>query len=273
MLRPAQNAAFLTFGNIAQKLISVGYFVVIARLVGAEGIGVFAFVVSLMLVLGVIVDAGLNFYVTREVARDQNAIQNLLARGMTLKLIGSVVAYALLVAFLYLANISPLARTMGLIVGVSMLLDGFMLLFYAVLRGLQDFRYEAVGMALSQLTLAVVGISGLWLGGSLIVLAWAFLSGSLVNMIYSGWRLRQRLGVLPWPVWSAGPLWGLLLVTLPFLISAVFTRVYGYADTLLLTLLTDEATTGYYAAGSKIPFALTFKESVLMSGFKTEILK
>lgn len=272
MLRPSQNATFLTFGHVAQKLISVGYFVVIARLVGAEGIGVFAFVISLMLVLGVIVDAGLNFYVTREVARDQRVMQNLLARGIALKLIGGVLAYGLLVLFLYFTNISPLARTMGLIVGVSMMLDGFMLLFYAILRGLQDFRYEAIGMALSQLMIAIIGISGLLLGGSLVVLAWAFLSGSVINMIYAAWRLRQKI-VIPWPVWSVGSLWALLFATSPFLVSAIFTRIYGYADTLLLTLLTDEATTGYYAAGSKIPFALTFIPGVFAAAVYPRLSK
>ena len=50
----------------------------------------------------------------------------------------------------------------------------------------------------------------------------------------------------------------LLIFTVPFALAAIFTRVYGYIDTVLLNQMINETAVGFYSIPYKITFSLQF---------------
>jgi O-antigen/teichoic acid export membrane protein len=132
------------------------------------------------------------------------------------------------------------------------------LVLYAAMRGFQNLKYEAVGVVSGQLVIITVGVTFLLLKLPLPYLVVALLCGSTWNVVWAVWSLKCRFGVMPSfrvnkPM--AKFLWG---VTIPFALAGIFSRVYSYIDSIMISKLISEAAVGIYGVAYKIAFAFQF---------------
>jgi O-antigen/teichoic acid export membrane protein len=149
--------------------------------------------------------------------------------------------------------------TMIWIATAVMVLDSVHLIFYAVMRGFQDLRFEAVGVITGQVVTIAAG--GLFIFGLRLPLPFlivALLMGSVWNVIWSSWSVMRRFPVrvsfrLDRPIVRH-----LAAVTLPFALAGVFTRVYSYLDSVMLSRLASDAELGAYGVAYKLTFAFIF---------------
>ncbi|MBU1037179.1 flippase [Patescibacteria group bacterium] len=254
----ARNTSYYTLALVLQKVISFVYFSYIAVKIGAGDLGNYTFALFFTTIFAVIIDIGLSNVLIREVSKDQAKSQHYLASALSIKLPLAVLTYAVVVILINLIESNVLVRQLVYLAGIIMVLDSFTLTFYAFLRGHHNLKFESLGTIIFQVILAALGFVIISLTHDLRILILAILAASLFNLIYSAILIKAKLKLK----FTAKPqrwlIKSLLILTIPFALAAIFTRVYGYIDTVLLKQLVDETALGYYSIPYKITFSLQF---------------
>jgi O-antigen/teichoic acid export membrane protein len=257
-VRIAKNTTYLTAAYIIQKILSFLYFILIARLIGVGDIGKYIFALSFTTIFGIFIDFGFSSVLTREAAKDITKTKDYLNNILGIKVILSVITYLAVIIGINLLGKELLVRQLVYLSGLVMVFDSFYLSFYAALRARQNLKYEAIGMSLGQVIIVGVGTLVLLFHLSLHWLVGAILAGSLFNFIYAAILMKIKLGIELRLSYNREVLKPLFIIALPFAIAGIFSRVYGYIDTVLLSTLAGDKAVGWYSAGYKITFALQF---------------
>ncbi len=262
----AKNAAFMTTASIAQKLISFVYFTLIARAIGVEGTGKYFLALSFTTIFVVFVDLGLSNVLVREAAKVRDNIQKYVSTILAVKLVFGAVAYVgVVVVAHFLYGEDTELRMMIYLSGVTMLFDSFNLTVYGVLRAIGDLRFESVSITVSQFLSLILGGIFLWLNMPLIFLILAFTVPSALNACFAASIVYKRYGVVPWPCFERKTFLFLWKIAVPFALAAIFARVYGYIDSILLHEMLGAEAVGWYSTPYKITYAFQFVPLALMA--------
>lgn len=256
--RVVKNTAYLISAFVGQKLLSFLYFTIVARHVGVESSGRYFVAVSFTTIFSVFIDLGMSNVLVREVAKHKEKAQGLLASALGLK---AVLAALTVVAALTTAKIFNYPEETGRMIAIAcgvMVLDSVHLAFYAVMRGLQNLRHEAIGVVGGQLITILSGIAFILSGLPLPFLVVALLLGSTWNVLWAAGVLARVYGIYPRPKIDPDLTRFLFRVTLPFALAGIFSRVYSYIDSIMLSKLVSDASVGIYGVAYKIAFAFQF---------------
>lgn len=254
----AKNTALLTGASILQKAVAFIYFALIARMVGVESTGMYFLALALVTTVAVFGDFGLTSVLIRDVAREHGRAKEFLKRMIGIKLlvipVAVVMAIVLPMALGYSSESTFLIRCAIPI----MLADTLSLTFYGVLRGMQELRYESLGIFVGQSLTTIIGAVVLFgIGPSLPGLIVALIIGSTWNMIFSTFQLWRRFGVDAFvPSWEA--MMPILRAAFPFFLAAVFVKIYSYVDSFTLKAVIGDSAVGLYSVAYKLTYAFQF---------------
>ncbi len=254
----AKNTTFLTVAYIFQKVFAFVYFTLVARFIGATDIGVYTFAISLTTIFSVFIDFGLSSVLVREAAKFKDKANEYLNNIISVKIILAVLSYLAVAAVINLSGKPAISQTMVYLAGLVMILDSFTLAFFAVFRAYQNLKYEAIGIAINQIVILVVGLAGIYLKFPLYVLVLALLAGSTFNFLYSLILLKVKLKFNFKLLWDKPILKTLFKIALPFALAGIFVRVYSYIDQILLSVLIGDQALGWYSVPYKITYAFQF---------------
>ena len=259
----ARNFAFGIGAQVAIKVLSFGFSILIVRNLGADTYGQYAGVLAFGAVFVFLGDLGLSGFVVREVARwrgartESSAVPDLFANIMVLRLVLSVIAAVLLIATAWLTG-RPLVMVVAIALGaIGLVMYAIQGTSDSLLAGYERLDLSAGARVLNQLAFVVVGAAALWLGLGYYGLIYANLLG-IALMTWYCWKAARRLGVRPgqvrigsWPAW--------LRAGIPFGVIS-FTLGLSYnLDTVVLNVSRGDVETGYYGAAYSLVFsALVF---------------
>jgi O-antigen/teichoic acid export membrane protein len=253
-----RNTAYLVTAFVGQKLLSFVYFMVIARTVGAEGAGRYFIAVTFTTLFSIFVDLGLANVLVREVAKFPEKAGALLSNVLGIKAILAALTVIAVQVTARLLDYPPETVLMISIASAVMALDSVHLVLYAVMRGFQNLKYEAVGVVSGQFITIVAGSAFLFLGKPLPFLVLALLLGSSWNVLWSWFSVSRRFGLKAMFSLDRSLVRFFWSVTIPFALAGIFSRVYSYIDTIMLSKMIDEASVGLYGVAYKIAFAFQF---------------
>jgi len=246
----AKNTSYFTLALIMQKVISLAYFTIYARVLGPADLGKYYFAISFTTIFSIALDLGLTNLLTREVAKDQTKAGSLLRTAIGVKWLLSVVTIVLMLIVIKLQGYNTLIVSLILVSVVSMLADSFSNLFFAFSRAFHNLKYESISAVLAQLVTLLVSLAVFYYHGSLVALMWAQAASSFFALIYAGAVIHWRWHLSLVPSWDFKYFRTLLLMALPFGIYAIAQRFYNYLDSVLLFQLAGDSAVGIY----QIPF-------------------
>lgn len=256
--RITANTSFFMVALIFQKLLSFVYFTILARSLGAEGTGQYFFAISFATMFSVLIDLGLSPVLIREVSKDEGNGQRWFSQVFTLKIwlaLATAIILTLLNTWIFY---SDAVRNLIYLTTLIIIIDSFTLLFYAYIRGRQSLKFESWGVIIFQIIVLAMGLSLLRITNNVFVLLTVLLVASTFNMFFSGFILRFKYKVKFRFLYSKEFVKKIIIITLPFALSAIFARIYGYIDTFLLKMFLGDAQVGFYGVAYKITFALQF---------------
>lgn len=254
----ALNAAAMAAGGLAAQLVFTSIEIVVARQLGSDAYGLFAFVYVITLTVALLVDMGVTWYVIDEGSRRPSAIPELIGTTIALKTGAYAIAYPIVLGTFWLFGYSEVTL---LLLGVFLLYGALLLLqetLAAAHAARQTMHISALFQAFSPLLIAVlVGLSFLFERGLLgiglaYVLGAALVSLSWLYLMTRGETVRVNLRAIP-AILKGSYLYG---------ISGLMSQALYKADILLLSLLTSMQTVGIYAAGYKL-LDLAYKVPIL----------
>lgn len=254
----AKNTLLLTAASVLQKVIAFAYFTVVANVFGDEGTGAYFLALALITTIGVLDDIGLTSVLTREVARKPEDAKAWLQHVLGYKLFTIPVTVVLACVVPGLMGFdAATALLVRVAIGV-MIADTLSLTFYGVLRGLQNLRFESVGMFMGQLFTACTGVVLIATGeATLLWLVLALVVGSVWNALFSGYQVVRRLGwdaLRPSFAMGTAP----LKAAFAFFLAGVFVKVYGYLDSFVLQAQLGVDAVGVYSVAYKLTYAFQF---------------
>lgn len=244
--------------SIGQKVISLVYFALVARLLGPEQTGLYTSVLATTTIAVVFVDLGLTNVFIRDTARDPSRLPVALGNMFTVKLATGLLSYVGLLLAVHWSGFGPEFLVLTAVSGLTMLFDSLHLTLYGALRVRGELKYEAVGMVASQFITLIVGGAALWFWrGPVMLLLVGFLVASMTNAGFAWYQLRRAGVTVKWR-WPGSHFKGLVIAVIPFALAAIFNRIYSYLDVLMLNRLAGNAATALYSTPSKITFAFQF---------------
>jgi O-antigen/teichoic acid export membrane protein len=253
--------------QMAIKLLSFGFSVLIIRNLGAEDYGQYAAVLAFGAMFVFLADLGLSPYMVREVARWRDAPDGmeranvLFGNILLLRFLLSLLAATLLIGTAWLTGRPPVMigaialGTLGLIMySIQGTSDG-------MLAGFERLDLSAGSKVSYQLVFVLVGAVALLLGTGYYGLIIANLLGIAVMTIIC-WHGARALG--PRPSGVSTDTWRRLLrASIPFGIIG-FTLGLSYKfDSVLLNIFRSNVETGYYNAAYNLVFSTVMLSNVI----------
>lgn len=253
--RALRNSVVVLTAKVIARLIALVTVLYMIRKLGPTHYGVFTVLINLSAIVSVVLDLGFNVLFVREGARHHAEIQRYLRNIMSLRLLMSVVALALLAGL-----VVPLGLTDLLIPGwVLMVFTSYATLLRNGLYAVQQLGFEAIGVILESIVLLGLVFYGGLTDRGVAYYLWAYAIQNLFSCVYftvvlalkriawvGGWRFEWPL-LREW-FWKG----------LPFALTFVLTIIYFRIDQPLVYVFHGRVASSYYAAAYKPIEALLF---------------
>jgi O-antigen/teichoic acid export membrane protein len=267
----ARNSAWGLGAQLAIKILSFAFSVLVLRHLGAEEYGQYAGVLAFGGLFVFLADLGISQYVVREIARQRNTpggeqlAESLYASALSLRLLLSLFAATLVVSAAWLTGRPPAMvgaialGTLGLIMyAVQGTSD-------AVLGGYERLDLSSAAKIVNQFIFVLVGGVALWFGFGYYGLVMANLLG-VAAITFLCWRSVRRLGLRPGSInFAQWP--SIVRASVPFGVIG-FTLGLSYKfDSVLLNVTRSNLETGYYNAA----YNLVFSAAIISNVFNTAL--
>jgi O-antigen/teichoic acid export membrane protein len=258
--RVLKNTTFLFIARGIEKATYFLVLIAVARFASKPSYAAYALALYFAGLFFVLFDMGVLPFLVREIARQPDCTGQLLTNGLVLKAVYAVVflpTLFLVVWFLRYPKETAWAIIIGLVARVLMSLSN---VFKGVLRA--HGRMEAEAVATTVETVLLVGCTawGFHAGGSPGVLLLAWIVNGLGGTLTSMWFVHSRivpLDTLPGPEGFAR-LKAMAVESWLFGSCMVFTTIYFYLDTVILSRIDVMEAVANYTAAYNLVFALLF---------------
>jgi O-antigen/teichoic acid export membrane protein len=265
--RVARNAAAALLAQMAIKVLSFAFSVLIIRRLGVDTYGQYAAVLAFGGLFVSLADLGLSPYSVREIARLRAGeggmpyVAGLFGNVLSLRLLLALGAGTCVLIAGWLTE-RPAPMMVGLALGVvGLLMYGAQGAFESVLTGFERLDWPAGARVLQQALFVGLGAVVLRAGGGYHSLIGVNLL-AIALLTYISWRGVRQVAVRP-----AGPTvraWGSLLrVALPFGFIGLALGLSYKFDSVLLNIFYGDAATGTYNAAYTLVFAVVVLSNVL----------
>jgi O-antigen/teichoic acid export membrane protein len=257
------NASSALLGRIVGSLLGVVTFGVIARTIGAAGLGQYRTVLTLLLFTSMVFDLGLYPITLREISAAGADQARILGNAIMLRLCGTFSATVVLALIAWLAGFAPTVKHGVIIAGIGWI--GYQLseLLRAVFQQKRMQLHGAIAENLgATVTLAlVVAIAGIHGGtdGVLAATSVGFLCSAAATWYFAN-RLIPLRPRIDWLIWRS-----LIIAGIPMAGSILLLNIQLRVDVLLLSLLRAANEVGLYDAPVKI-YELLFVIPYLLGG-------
>jgi len=252
------NTSFFMIALIIQKVLSFVYFTLLARSLGAEGIGQYFFAISFASMFSVLIDLGLSPLLIREVAKEKEESIKWFQQIFTLKLIFALITAVVIIFLDLILFYSDPVRNLVFLSTAIIVIDSFTLVFYAFIRGRQNLKFESWGTIIFQVIVMIFGLTLLKISNQVFLFLIVLLTASLFNMIYSAFILRNKFNISFKIYFSKELAKKIMMIALPFALAAIFAKIYAYMDTFLIKVFLGDQEVGFYSVAYKITFSLQF---------------
>lgn len=259
--RALRNTTIVLAAKVAARLVTLFTVLYMIRRLGTNDYGAFSALVNLTAIASVALDLGFNVLFVREGARDRGEIQRYLRNVMSLRLVMSVVALAILALLVYPVGLSYL-----LVPGfVLMALTSYSTLLRNGLYAVQQLGFEAVAVVLESLVLLALVLYGGITHQGIAYYVWAYAAQYGFSCIYFAVVLAaKRIAIIGWrfePAFLREWLWK----GLPFALTFVLTIIYFKIDQPLVLIFHGRFDASIYAAAYKPIEALLFVPITFLS--------
>ncbi len=254
----AKNTAFLTAASIAQKAVAFIYFALLARTLGKESVGVYFLTLATITSVAVFADLGVTSVLIRDIAADRLRAASILQKTLGVKCWAILLAVLLAVVFPMTLSNDPAGWQLVWLAIPIMIADSLSLTFYGVLRGIEELRYESMGIFVGQSLSTIAGAMVIFShDASLPLLIGALSIGSIWNAGFSAYHVARRLqrsAFLP----RFEHMRPVIVAAFPFFLAAVFVKIYSSVDSFTLKAVIGDAAVGLYSVAYKLTYAFQF---------------
>lgn len=256
--RILKNSLFLAIARMLNLLSGLGIYALIGRLLGANGLGQFSFILAYTGMFVFLSSLGIHLYITREIARRRDQVQLCFGNALALVLLLSPLVYSalLLVARAFL-SVEPGVQIGIAIAGLYLVLGTLLLLFSAVFQAFEHMELHTASMFTESAAAILLCGVVLLAGGGVVGVIIAYVGARVLALGVSVLLFTQQIGPLPRLSLCLPLTRKAVRGSLPFALNILTTTVYVQVDLLLLNLWGGDTVSGYYRAATSLVIPLS----------------
>ncbi|MBI4085880.1 MAG: flippase [Candidatus Liptonbacteria bacterium] len=250
----AKNAVWLSISNIGGRFIRAGIIVYAARILGAEGWGLFSYGITLVAFLTIFVDIGIDPILIREAAKekqDQERRNKILSTSFFIKasLLAAGVLVVVVVApfFSFLPGVKPLLPLMALI----LVFDTLRNFGSAIIQSREKMELQAGLYIFTNIAIVAFGFLFLYLRPTPISFTLSYAAGTALGMLATLYVLREEIPRALFH-FSKSLVKEILTSAWPFAVSGVLGVLMVNTDVLIIGFFGSAEQVGFYSAAVRI---------------------
>lgn len=255
--RIAKNTFFLTFMNIIVLLLGVIFNVVIARYFGDVDFGKYTFSISFAALFAIVINWGLNQLSIREIAREKSNANSHLVNALLIKFCLSIIYLSIICVTTNLIGYSNDTKNLVYIFALYTILLSFGDSYKAIFHAFEKMQYSSVLKIIEKLLIVVLGLLLLYLGFDLekIIMVYLF-AGSLSLILGHVITIKKFINLkvdIDFDLCKK-----LIVAAIPIGFFAMFLAINNKVDIVMLSIIKNNSTVGWYGAANTLILALYF---------------
>lgn len=260
--RIAGNTAVQVFG----RAIEFAIFLFLVHYLDLKAFGAYTFILTNLMLWGVLADAGTYNVLIREAACRENA-DRLLGNALSIGLIASTAAFLTSNAFLYLAGHGAETLTPALIASLTLFvsprLNAFRRIFQVRFQAELRMGYVVAWNTASHLLMAGLLVAVVLNNGFLVAIFCALIAAELLS--FAGLCVtHRRLFGLPRFRFDPQIVRPLLRQSIPLMLAAICATVHDKIGIMLLESIKSKEAVGLYNMAARIPDTLPFLATIFI---------
>jgi O-antigen/teichoic acid export membrane protein len=245
-----RNAASLASAQVVMKAAGLAVTILVARALHAGGFGQFAATWSYGMLVGVLADAGLAYFVALEVSRVPRTARRFVWTALALRCVVCTTGLIIAAAALPFLHFSSLLAAAAMAFAFSAVLDGVQAQILSYYRAVARMHVEAQIVTVGRVALIVTTLVALLIRPTVLAFALAQLVASAIAVVVAGTVMcRDVAPIMP----RMRALRAIAVGALPFAASGLLSYVFFRIDTLLLRAFgIADASIGAYSAAYRV---------------------
>ena len=249
--RLVKNTISMIIARGLQPFLSLALVLAIGRILGPELFGKYTVVFELYFIFQIISSFGLRMLITREVAAQNDKVNNYLVNGTIISIATSLLSIVTMIIIVNLLNYDSEIVTGIYIVSISLIASSLTEVFSGILAGFEDILKIAYGWIIFLILKTVISIIVLFAGFGLIeIIIVHVVTKFLQPVIYYYFILK--LIKKPLLVVNIDFCKKLLAMAWRLALLVICVSVFWRADAIMLSKLTTNEVVGNYGAAFKI---------------------
>lgn len=259
-----KNIGALSVMNILSSILMLVLTVHIARFLGDAEFGRYSFAFAFTYIFAIFADFGMNHLLIKDIARQKNNARKYMNNVLVIKIILALLIFLLIVLTLNLLGYPHETKVIVYIVGAYTILTSFAQMFKSLFCAFEKMEYESLITIIEKLILVLAGLTVLYLGYGLFELVLVYLFAGLVNVALSAITANIKFTKVRFDF--DFDLWKHLMINaIPLGLTIIFISIYEKIDIVMLSVMKDNATVGWYGASYTLTAALIFIPATLLN--------
>jgi len=246
-----KNTFWLTFGNMASRLIRAVLIIYAARVLGVAGYGVFSYALSIAGFFSIFADVGITPLLTRESARNPEERIHYLSTGLFIKFFFMLVSTLLILfAAPLITKIEGAQELFGIIVFLFAF-DTLRDFFFGFTRSIEKMELEAGTNIATNLAILILGGAALLFAPTSKMLTIGYTAGSGVGLVVLLLILKKYLRNV-WRSFRSDLVKPIITQAWPFALAGLLGTIMLQTDMIMLGWFWGAEEVGFYSAAQKI---------------------
>ncbi len=253
----AKNTLVSSVSEIITKIVYFVLTLVIARLLGKGYLGKFNFALSFSTFMLIVADIGLSMLLIRDIARDRSLTNKLVINAFLIKAVTSLVTVFATYTALEILEYPLSTKLVTYAMVLFIVLRSFTEILFSVFRAYEKMEYDSLIRALRMILILPIAAYAIIKGHGLFVAVLSFpvveffiLVGTIIVAVTKFYKVRWE------PDFNFSR--QLFMRALPFGFALVFSSMYFYIGSIILSKVKGDEALGIYAAAYNFCLALLF---------------
>jgi O-antigen/teichoic acid export membrane protein len=231
------------------------------RYIGAAGLGKLAFATSFVAMFGVLVPLGTGTVLVKEIARDRRRTGELLLAAGALRILLGFAVTGLVTAIAWMLGFAGITRILVALTAIGMVVSTLNDTLASALQGQERLPRQSLSLIVEKCLWSALTLALIFHRAPLWTLAAVGGFTGLFSIAMNLSALRGYCPLLRWP--SPATLRYVAVAGMPYMGWTIFRTLYGQCDPVVLALVTNDATVGWYAAASRLMGSTFFLPAAL----------
>ena len=179
-----KNTTWLLVGEIGSRVLRGGLAIIAARMLGATGLGEFAYAMALGGFLTFFEEAGISIFITREFTKDTESREKLFGTALVLKLILLSIAIAFFMVVGPVMSSLPEAQTLIPVMALVLIFDSLRSFFFSVSRAEQQMHIESKNNIYTNILIVGISLAFMFVSRTALALTWGYAIGDGIGFIF-----------------------------------------------------------------------------------------